>query len=61
MISPYQGLDILIRNKDSSGNESMGSIPSVIWGRSHISSMKIRDFLELVFMNSNSNSWRMTI
>ena len=56
MMSPYQGSTILMRNKDSSGNESMGSIFSIVWGRSHMSSAKMRDFLEVLFANSNSNS-----
>ena len=47
-----------MRNMDSSGNECKGFISSVIWGRSHMSFVKTRDFLELDFTNSNSNSWR---
>ena len=53
---PYQGSAILMRNKDSLGNESMGYVPSVIRGRSHISLAKTRYFLELGLENSNSNS-----
>ena len=41
MISPYHGSVVLMRNNDSSGNESKGSVVSVVQGRSHISSAKI--------------------
>ena len=45
-----------MRNMDSSGNESKGYVSSVIQERSQISSVKTRDFFELDFANSNSNS-----
>ena len=56
MMSPYQGSVILMRNNDSSDNESMGSVFSIVQERSHMSSTKMRDFLEVLFANSNSNS-----
>ena len=56
MMSPYQGLVVLMRNNDSSGNESMGSVFSVVQGMSHMSFAKMRDFFEVIFTNSNSNS-----
>ena len=61
MISMYHGSVVLMINNDSSGNESKGSIVSVVQGRSHISSEKTKDFLEVLLENSNSNSWRITI
>ena len=56
MMSPYHGSVVLMRNNDSSGNESEGSVSSIVWGRSHMSSAKTRDFFEVVLANSNSNS-----
>ena len=61
MISPYHGSFVLMRNKDSSGNESKGSVVLVVQGRSYISSTKTRDFLEVLLVNSISNSWRIKI
>ena len=61
MISTYHGSVIQMRNNDSLGNESKGSVVSVVQGKSHISSIKMRDFLEVLLVNSNSNSWRITI
>ena len=52
---------MLIRNKNSSGNESLGSVFVVAWGRSHITSAKTKYFLEVVLANSSSNSCRITI
>ena len=48
MISLYHGSVVLMRNNDSLGNESKGSIVSVVWGRSHISFAKTRDLLEVL-------------
>ena len=56
MKSPYHGSVVLMRNNDSSGRESKGSIFSIVWGRSHISSAKTRYFFEVLLANSNSNS-----
>ena len=61
MISPYHGSFVLMINNDSLGNESKGSVVSVVWGRSHISFAKTRDFLEVLLANSSSNSWRIKI
>ena len=58
---PNQGSDVLMRNKYSSVNASRGFVPLVTRGRSHISSMKTRDFLEIVLTNSNSKSQRITM
>ena len=56
MISPYHGSVVLMRNNDSSLNESKGSVVSIVRERSHISSAKTRDFLEVLLENSISNS-----
>ena len=56
MISLYHGLVVLMRNNDSSGNESKGSVVLVVQGRSHISSTKTRNFLEVLLVNYRSNS-----
>ena len=61
MISSYHGSVMLMRNNDSYGNESKGSIVLVVRGRSHISSAKTREFLEILLAISSSNSWRITI
>ena len=61
MVSLYHGSVILMKNNDSSNNESKGYVVLVVRGRSHISSAKTRDFLEVLLANSNSNSWRITI
>jgi hypothetical protein len=61
MISPYQRSSVLIRKRDSSGNESTATFSVVEWGNSHINSTKAKDFLDLAHSNSKSNSWSITI
>ena len=58
---PYHIFVVLIKNKNSFGNESLGSVSMRAWGRSHINSTKTKDFLEVVLVNSRSNSYRITI
>ena len=50
---PYHGLVVLIRNKNSSGNESLGSDSVEAHGRSHMSSSKAKDFFDVALANSN--------
>ena len=59
--SPYRVSVVLIRNKNSSENESLGSESVKAQGRSHISSEKTTDFFEVALENSSSKSYRMTI
>jgi hypothetical protein len=47
MISPYQRSSVLIRKRDSSGNESTATFFVAEWGKSHINSAKTKDFLDL--------------
>ena len=61
MMSTYHGSNVLMRNKDSPGRESMGIVSSMARGRSHIGSTKMNDFFDLDFSNSRSNSWRIII
>jgi hypothetical protein len=61
MISPYQRSSVLIRKRDSLGNESTATISISEWGKSHINSVKTKDFLDLARSNSKSNSSRITI
>jgi hypothetical protein len=61
IISPYQRSSELIRKRDSSGKESSATFSVSVEGRSHISSVKTNDFLDLAHSNSKSNSWRITI
>jgi len=61
MISPYQGSKVLIRNNDSSAMGSSTTISVLARGNSHINSAKTKDFFDLEFSNSRSNSYRMTI
>ena len=56
MMSPYHGSIVLMRNGDSSGTKSDGYRFSVVRGMPHISSAKTRDFLEVLLVNSRSNS-----
>jgi hypothetical protein len=56
MISPYQRSSVLIRKRDSSGNESVATFSVAEWGKSHIKSAKTKDFLDLARLNSKSNS-----
>ena len=58
---PYQGSVVLIRNMNSSGNESLGSDFVEAEGRSHMSSAKTKDFFDVALANSRSNSYSMTI
>ena len=60
-MSPYQGSDELIRNKDSSGNEFLAVCLWSTRGRSVTSSANTNDYLDLEVMNSKSNSLRITI
>jgi hypothetical protein len=61
MISTYHMSSELIRKRDSSGKESSATFSVSVEGRSHISSAKTKDFLDLARSNSKSNSWRITI
>ena len=58
---PYNRLVVLIRNINSSRNESLGSESIKAQGRLHIISAKTNDFFEVALANSRSNSCRMTI
>ena len=58
--SPYHGSVVLIRNMNSSRNETLGSDSIEAQGRSHMSSTKTRDFFDVALGNSRSNSCRMT-
>jgi hypothetical protein len=42
MISPYQRSSVLIRKRDSSGNESAATFSVAEWGKSHINLAKLR-------------------
>ena len=53
---PYHGSLVLIRNKNSSKNESPGSDSIEAQGRSHMSSAKTKDFFDVALENSRSNS-----
>ena len=59
--SPYHGSVLLIRNKKSSRNESLGSESIKAHGSSHISFANTNDFFKVALENSRSNSYRMTI
>ena len=59
--SPYHGSVVLIRNRNSSRNESLGSDFVEAQGRSHMSSAKTKDLFDVALANSKSNSCRMTI
>ena len=61
MKSPYQGLDDLIRNRDSSRIDGSDVVAVLSEGRSQRSSAKTKDFFDLDLMNSKSNSCKMTI
>jgi hypothetical protein len=54
MISPYQISSVLIRKRDSSGNESITTFSVAEWGKLHINSAKTEDFLDLERLNSKS-------
>jgi hypothetical protein len=60
-MSPYQGSDESMRNKDYSGNESCTTNSSKVRGRSVINSVKNKDFLDLGVENSRSNYCNMMI
>ena len=53
---PYHGSVVLIRNMNSSGNESLGSNSIEAQGTSHISSENTNDFFDVALANSRSNS-----
>ena len=59
--SPYHGSIVLIRNRNSPGNESLGLDSVEAQGRSHMSSAKTKDFFDVALENSRSNSCRITI
>ena len=61
IISPYHGSLEDIRNKDSSTNVSLDVELLDDDGKSHSNSAKTRDFFDLDFMNSRSNSCKITI
>jgi len=61
IISPYHGSKELIRNNVSSRIISSIVSSKLEDGRSHISSIKIKDLLDSDLTNSKTNSWRMTI
>ena len=61
MISPYQGLRVIIRNSVSSGMHSSEPHDAESEGREKIKSAKTNDFFDLAVVNSKSNSWRMKI
>ena len=54
--SPYDGSVVLIRNRNSSKNESLGSDFVVAQGRSHMSSAKTKDFFDVALQNSDQTS-----
>ena len=58
---PYHGSVVLIRNKNSFENESLGSNSIKAQGRSHMSLTKTKDFFDVDLENSKSNSYIMTI
>ena len=49
---PYHASAVLIRNMNSSGNESLGSYSIEAQGRSHIISTKTKDFFDVAMENS---------
>ena len=61
MISPYQGLMVVIRNKDSSVIGCSTTVFVLVLRKSHISSTNTNDFFDLDFSNSKLNSYRITI
>jgi hypothetical protein len=54
-MSPYHGLDILIRKSDCFGRESLGSVSSLVWGRLQINSEKTNDLFALDLVKSRLN------
>jgi hypothetical protein len=62
MISPYHGSEELIRKRDSSGIKYSIQTLSFQKREGHKSTQqKLRDFLDLDFSNSKSNSYRIKI
>lgn len=61
MMSPYHGSNVQIRKRGSLAKQSSAPFSISVWGKSHNSSTKIKDFFDLDFSNSKSNSCRMTI
>ena len=61
MISPYQGLRVLIKKSESSGMYSLEREGAESEGREQSKLAKTNDFLDLVVVNSKSNTWRITI
>ena len=52
---------MVIKNKNSFGNESLGSTFVKAQGRSHINSVKTKDFFKVDLEKSRSNSYQITI
>ncbi len=61
IISPYHGSLDDIRNKDSSMIDALDVESLDDDGKSHSNSAKTRDFFDLDFMNSRSNSCKIAI